>query len=244
MRPGLHATRNSTAKLCLSVGQEIKDGLESVDMEQRLSDLANDLNDTGKYLTQLDNHTWREGGAPVSVRDMVRASWNLITSEGQPAPKLNLSGDCAVQAQSSDMIIIMSRLLQWFLYRSKNVPVDVEPVITVRCEETDGGANVVFEDTSRRLPEKLRKDLFAPFTQAISTPFPDLAAALTASGGIGGQTPVAESPTSGRYLPLYLTKMLVEGRYRGLLEDYSDEMTEQSYGHRVVMHFPALNKMV
>lgn len=240
----LHATRNSTAKLCLSVGQEIKDGLESEDMEQRLSDLANDLNDTGQCLTQLDNRNWREDGASVSVRDMVRTSWDLITSDGQPVPKLDIHGDCAVQAQGSDMMIIVSRLLQWFTYRSKNVPVDVEPVITVTCKETDGGVTTVFEDTSRRLPKKLREDLFAPFTQAISTPFAELATAQTASAGIIGETPATESPSSGRYLPLYLAKMLVEGRYRGLLEDHSDEMTEQRYGHRVVMHFPAVNKMV
>jgi DNA-binding response OmpR family regulator len=238
----LHATRNSTAKLCLSVGQEIKDGLESEDLEQRLSDLANDLNDTGQYLTQLDNRTWREDGATVSVGDVVKSSWDLIKSEGQPSPKLDLQGDCTVQTQGNDMMIIVSRLLQWFLYRSKNVPVDVEPVITVRCEETDGGATAIFEDTSRRLPKKLREDLFAPFTQAISTPFDNLAAAQTASGETDDERAAAGSLTSGRYLPLYLAKMLVEGRYRGFLEDHSDEMAEQRYGHRVVMHFPAIKK--
>lgn len=235
----LHATRNSTAKLCLSVGQEIKDGLESDGIEQRLSELANDLNDTGQYLTQLDNRTWREEGTFVSVRDVVKSSWELIRAEEQPVPKLDFDGDCTVRAQGNDMMIIVSRLLQWFLYRSKNVPVDVEPVITVRCEETGGGVTAVFEDTSHRLPKKLREDLFAPFTQAISTPFDNLAVAQTASLGDGDEPPVIGPPTSGRYLPLYLAKMLVEGRYRGILEDHSDEITEQIYGHRVVMHIPS-----
>lgn len=242
----LHATRNSTAKLCLSVGQEIKDGLESDedDMEERLSELANDLNDTGQYLTQLDNRTWREDGATVSVGDVVKSSWDLIKLAGQPLPRLVFHGGCTVQAQGNDMMIIVSRLLQWFLYRSKNVPVGVEPVITVRCEEADGGVVAVFEDTSRRLPRKLREDLFAPFTQSISTPFDKLAVTQTAAGESDGETPATGSPTSGRYLPLYLAKMLVEGRYRGTLEDRSDDMTEQTYGHRVVMHFPGINKMV
>lgn len=37
-------------------------------MKQLLSDLADDLNDTGQYLTQLDNRGGREEAAPVSVR--------------------------------------------------------------------------------------------------------------------------------------------------------------------------------
>lgn len=140
--------------------------------------------------------------------------------------------------------MIVSRLLQWFAYRSKNVPLGVEPAIRVRCEEAeDGGATVVFEDNSRRLPKKLREDIFAPFTQAISTPFADLAV-RPASGGHGGQHDGREPPTSGRYLPLYLAKMLVEGRYRGILEDHSDEITENGYGHCVLMYFPSGNSVV
>jgi DNA-binding NarL/FixJ family response regulator len=236
----LHATRSSTAKLCLSVGQEIKDGLESEDMEQLLSDLANDLNDTGQYLTQLDNRGGREEEPPVSVSEVVESSWDLIRPEdGQPVPRLDLQGACAVRARSSDVAIIVSRLLQWFMYRSKNVPPGIEPAIRVRCEEADGGATVVFEDNSRRLPKKLREDLFAPFTQAISTPFADLTV-RPASGEHDGKEPL----TSGRYLPLYLAKMLVEGRYRGILEDHSDEITEMGYGHRILMHLPGMNNVV
>jgi hypothetical protein len=36
--------------------------------------------------------------------------------------------------------------------------------------------------------------------------------------------------------------MLVEDRYRGLLEDHSDEITAHGYGHRVMMYFPKVNK--
>jgi hypothetical protein len=168
----------------------------------------------------------------------------LITPEdGQAVPKLDLQGACAVRARSSDVAIIVSRLLQWFVYRSKNVPFGIEPAIRIRCEEGNGGATVVFEDDSRRLPKKLREDLFAPFTQAISTPFDDLAAA-PASGERGGERAGKEPPLSGRYLPLYLAKMLVEGRYRGILEDHSDEITDKGYGHRVLMYFPRVNAAV
>jgi hypothetical protein len=43
----------------------------------------------------------------------------------------------------------------------------------------------------------------------------------------------------GTYFPLYLVKMLVEGRYHGLLKDQSDEITAHPYGHRIVMQLPA-----
>jgi hypothetical protein len=33
--------------------------------------------------------------------------------------------------------------------------------------------------------------------------------------------------------------MLVEGRYHGLLKDRSDEIEQHSYGHRILVRFPA-----
>lgn len=238
----LRATRNSTAKLCLSVGQEIKDGVGAEDMEQ-LEDLANDLKDTGRYLTQLESRNWYEDSNNISIREVVTAAWDVVASAtDHPAIKLELEGDCSIQARSDDVVIIISRLLQWFVYRSKAIPLNVEPVIRLKCEVTDGVVTITFEDNSYRLPKKLREDLFMPFTQAISTPFADLGqprppredAAETAETG---------QQNSGRYLPLYLAKMLVEGRYQGFLDDHSDEITEHSYGHRIMMQFPAALKL-
>jgi hypothetical protein len=113
----------------------------------------------------------------------------------------------------------------------------VEPGLKIECESNKDLVTITFEDNSHRLPQKLRDDLFAPFTQAISTPF----AAIEGTRGTesGAETPGGNRLNSGRYLPLYLAKMLVEGRYRGLLEDHSDEIKERSYGHRIVMQFPA-----
>lgn len=235
----LHATRNSTAKLCLSVGQEIKDSVENEELEQ-LEELANDLNDTGQYLTRIGSQHWHEEGEPVSVKAAVAAAWELIThvrDETAPRgeekkPELAIAqhgGDCAVHALSSDVDIIVSRLLQWFVYRSKFVPRGVKPALRIECVEAHDWANVTFEDNSQRLPKKLREELFAPFTQAISTPFDDIE---------GVSSTGKEPPNSGRYLPLYLAKMLVEGRYRGQLEDHSDEIAARDYGHRIVMQFP------
>ncbi|MET0621585.1 MAG: response regulator [Pyrinomonadaceae bacterium] len=234
----LHATRNSTAKLCLSVGQEIKDSVESEEFGQ-LEELADDLNDTGQYLTRIGSQQWHDEGEPVSVKAALASAWELIThreeelaaqGSGEPALTIDLrGGDCNVHALSSDVDIILSRLLQWFIYRGKFVPRGVPPALRIECEEADGWANITFEDDSQRLPKKLREELFAPFTQAISTPFAEIERASRTG---------KEPPTSGRYLPLYLAKMLVEGRYRGQLEDHSDEIIAHDYGHRIVMQFP------
>ena len=245
----LHATRNSTAKLCLSVGQEIKDSLDTKEMEP-LEDLADDLNDTGQYLTQLDNRNWHEEGEPVSIEGAVEMAWDLVKraeeepTEGEEQPaevkpklRLDLRGSCTVHAQSSDVVMVLSRLLQWFIYRSNSIPKDVEPDLKIECESTNGVATITFEDNSHRLPKKLREDLFAPFTQAISTPFADIEGARKSVSG--SETLKGYRLNSGRYLPLYLAKMLVEGRYRGLLEDHSDEIKDRTYGHRIVMQFPA-----
>lgn len=256
----LRATRNSTAKLCLSVGQEIKDSIEikdSVDNEDddvdkdedvhvdvgQLEDLANDLRDTGQYLTQLENRNWYESSNNISIREVVTAAWEVVAPvESEPPIKLELQGDCSVQARSDDVFIIISRLLQWFVYRGKAIPLDVEAIIKLKCEVTDSTVTVTFEDNSYRLPKKLREDLFMPFTQAISTPFADLdQPKLTHEAGTVEPTETGKQ-TSGRYLPLYLAKMLVEGRYQGFLDDHSDEITEHSYGHRILMQFPTAPK--
>jgi DNA-binding NarL/FixJ family response regulator/gas vesicle protein len=246
----LRATRNSTAKLCLSVGQEIKDSVEAIkdsveaeDMEQ-LEDLANDLKDTGQYLTQLESRSWYERSSNISIREVATAAWDVVAqAAGPPALKLELQGDCDVHARSDDVIIIVSRLLQWFVYRGKAIPLDVEPIIKLKCEVTDGAVTVTFEDNSYRLPKKLREDLFMPFTQAISTPFADLGRPQRTRESGAAETAGTGQQNSGRYLPLYLAKMLVEGRYQGFLNDHSDEITEHSYGHRIVMQLPAAIKL-
>jgi DNA-binding NarL/FixJ family response regulator len=235
----LRATRNSTAKLCLSVGQEIKDSVESEDIEQ-LEDLANDLKDTGQYLTQLESRNWFEGSNNISIREVVTAAWDVVApGEGQPPIRLELRGDCSVQARSDDVVIIISRLLQWFVYRSKAIPVGVEAVIRLECVVTDNTVTVTFEDNSYRLPKKLREDLFMPFTQAISTPFAELEQLKLTREAEADEPTETGRQNSGRYLPLYLAKMLVEGRYQGFLDDHSDDITEHSYGHRIVMQLPA-----
>jgi DNA-binding NarL/FixJ family response regulator len=235
--------RTNTAKLCLSVGREIRDSLSSADSE-RLELLADDLSDTGEILSQLENRSWHETIKTISIKEVVSKTWELIAqSEARPIfPNLDLQGDCLVEAQRNDLEVIFSRLLQWLTYRNMATPLEVDPWIRIKCETSAAGATVIFEDNSIRLHKKLRADMFAPFTQAISTPFSDIESGEPTPVTTEDETRQKSQLNRGRYLPLYLAKMLVEGRYNGVLEDHSDDIEEHSYGHRIVMHLPVRQK--
>lgn len=237
-----YVTRNSIAKLCLRVGQEINDGLDTDDLNQ-IQELADDLIDTAQYLN-YDSLNRDDRGEEISLRELIETSWGLIASPGgQPFMKLDLQGDCIVQARRRDMAIIMSRLLQWFAYRGKEIPLDVAPVIKVMCETNNCGATVTFEDNSHRLPAELRRRLFETFSQALSTPFPEIESSQFKTQEGSSNTAKNKPRLEGRYLPLYLAKILVESRYHGFLKDYSDEIAEHMYGHRILLQLPAANKM-
>jgi DNA-binding NarL/FixJ family response regulator len=238
-----YVTRNSIAKLCLRVGQEINDGLTTGDTEQ-IQELADDMIDTAQYLN-YDSLNWNERGEDISITEVIETSWELIAkAEDQPMTKLDLQGHCVVRAQRRDVAIIISRLLQWFAYRGKASPLDVPPVIKIKCETADGSATITFEDNSYRLPAELRRRLFETFSQAISTPFPEVESSKFKAKEVDGEA--AENKPrklEGRYLPLYLAKVLVEGRYHGILKDHSDEIVERNYGHRIMIQLPTANKL-
>lgn len=228
--------RNSIAKLCLRVGQDINDSLEMGDREQ-IQELADDLVDTGQFLNH--SHSRSDRGEEVSARDVLQASWELIArAEGRPGMTFDVQGDCVVRAQRRDIAIIISRLLQWFAYRGKATPLDVPPALNVRCE-TDGAiATITFEDHSHRLPLELRRRLFESFSQALSTPFPQIeSSSFEAEDAAGARR--QKKRLEGRYLPLYLAKILIEGRYHGVLEDQTDKIEGRNYGHRILIQLPA-----
>jgi DNA-binding NarL/FixJ family response regulator len=227
-------TRISMAKLCLSVGQDIHGCIEENNLKE-LDNMAGDLNETGTYLSQLDNERQVEVTETVLVKDVVDEAWEWI---GTPDVKLEMPKDCSVKARRTDLEVVMSRLLQWFIYRSKYTPVDVAPVINIACTNTDRAASITLEDTSQRLPKALRDDLFAPFTQAITTPFSQIRHTKPQTLETSGQAPAPSYHGTGRYLPLYLAKMIVEGRYQGSLQDQSNQITGRNYGHRICMQFP------
>jgi CheY-like chemotaxis protein len=235
----IRTLRYNTAKLCLFVGQELKDVLPqgadgggvSPDSLSQLYSIAEDLSDTGELLTHIEKRQWQEKeDQAVSARETIEEVWESVgPMGGWPESGLAIEGDCAVSADRDDLEIITSRLLHWFVQRRSMRPFDVEPLISVKCEVAEGVPTITFEDTSYRLDERLRAEMFAPFTQAVPIPFMGFARKHAAG---------PEVKSVGRYLPLYVAKMLVEGRYFGVLEDRSDDIREYTYGNRVVMKFP------
>jgi hypothetical protein len=153
----------------------------------------------------------------MRMAECVRSVWDEL---GDLIPRerirLEVEGDCKVKAARDHLFIVVSRLLQWFTQRAIETSSEVYPSIRVRCSETPEGPQLVFEDKSRRLGAHLRERLFSPFSQA---------------------APPQAAGKHGRYLPLYLAKMLVEVKYRGVLEDRSDEL-DGDVGHKFVMRFP------
>lgn len=247
----LKAIRSNTAKLCLFIGQEMKNLLPvpnydevswEVDSLRQLWDLADDLKDTGQLLRELKHES--EGGMePVSIEKVARTAWELITSGEEDAEKeFKVEGDCIVVADSRDIEIAVSRLLHWLAQRRAATPPDKEPLVTVRSLEDEARQpTIIFEDRSERLNEKLRREMFATFSQAVPVPLPsESAAAESQPAASEARKERGEGKPEGLYLPLYLAQMLVEGRYHGTLEDHSDDadIRERSYGHRIVMQFP------
>ncbi len=225
-----------TSQICLYVGQEQLQILQDVEVSEawlanspsfeKLQALAIDLRDTGRILLPLgddddvDSNSAKPTLDTISLAEFVRSIWKDI-DDRFPPECLDVKGDCKVQARTDDLLIIISRLLQWMAHRLIETPQAASPSINVSCAETDDGAMITFEDNSRRLGKLLRERLFFPFTQAVVTP--------TTVKGIKGP---------GLYLPLYLAKMLVEVKYRGALEDHSDSL-QTDIGHKFLVRFPS-----
>lgn len=247
----LNAIRSSTARLCLFIGQELKYLLPVPNYDEfswekgslrKLWDLADDLKDTGELLREFEGEP--EGKMePVSIEKIARTAVELLASGEDGAEKeFKVEGDCIVVADSRDIEIAVSRLLHWLAQRRTATPPDKEPLLTVKCLEDEAGRpTVIFEDRSERLNEKLRGEMFATFSQAVPVPLPsESAAAESQPAASEAGKEKGQGNLEGLYLPLYLAKMLVEGRYHGTLEDHSDDedIRGRGYGHRIVMQFP------
>jgi len=235
----IRTLRYNTAKLCLFVGQELKDALPqgedggglAADSLMHLNNIAEDLSDTGELLTHIEKKQWADKeDQVVSAREVIKEAWESVAPEGGESREgFVIEGDCAVPADRDDMEVITSRLLHWFVQRRATGPFEVKPLISVKCEAADSGPTIIFEDTSYRLDARLRADMFAPFAQSVTIPFMSSSRKNYAE---------SEVKSIGRYLPLYVAKMLVEGRYLGVLEDRSDDIRRHSFGNRIVMQFP------
>lgn len=242
----LHAHRiavlTATSQLCLYIGQEQISALEEARATgeiamagpslQELQLLAEDLREAGEVLGELARQEVAPAGTPepasvplrsmLSMRAIAESAWNQTSRmlDGDASHVFRLEGDCHVRGRRDYLEIATSRVLQWFLQRLRTeAPAGQSPSIFITCRETAGGAEVLFEDRSRRLPDRLRKHLFVPFSQAVSLP-------------LDGR----DLRGPGLHLPLYMAKALVELGNGGLLEDGTPKDGE--IGHRLVMRFP------
>ncbi len=182
---------------------------------KRLQTLSEDLNETGGILQELRAHD-SMARASIAAAPLIEETWrHVVAVKGISKDLLSLSGSCHLRVNRDDLFRAFSRILQWQVNRTAEslaVPVGVEPRITISLSQLQASAQIVFEDSSYRVPSVVRKHLFEPF------------ASSTSDG------------SKGR-LGLYLAKALIT-RNRGCVEDLSDEMEGQEIGHRFVVSFP------
>ena len=224
------------ARLCSHVGQEqlsLLNGLKTgkVESVDELQSLAKDLKTTGNLLDSLF-----EGDLDAEDREEIQVP--AFAASIQENLKLNLEdfqilGDCTLCATREDLYIIISRMLQWFERRGTETE-GGSARVTLRCLETTTQTQLIFEDQSRRLPKTARKRLFEPFSQGkVFSPVRK-----------ESHPKMETDELPGRYLPLFLAGKLVEVRYKGKIEDRTDELkselsgTDIGTGHRFVLTFP------
>jgi DNA-binding NarL/FixJ family response regulator len=182
--------------------------------------MADDLRQTGAVLSSAADGPRKGALTTLEMRSLIDQEFRSL--RGLPdmnleALHLRAEGNCRVRA-GEDLGIAVKCVLQWLTQRHTQTPSGVAAGITVLCAEREDGSSVTFEDRSRRLPREVREHLFEPFSTSLT---------LLAGAGRGGP---------GVYLPLYLSKVIVEEKYGGRLEDESDGM-EGEVGHRLVMRF-------
>ena len=222
------ARLHATSQFCLYVGQEqlsiLQDVRDSGEWSpdnahfQTLQAFAVDLRDTGQILSSVESEIPIKAPNEIEMPWYVRSVWDDLDG-GIHQDAIKITGNCTVQAAPEDLFIIISRLLQWFTQRFVESPSESGPEISVHCTMTEEGAELILEDRSRRLGKQLRRRLFDPFTQAVPV------------------SPGASLTLPGLYLPLYLAKVLIEEKYKGKLEECSDEIKD-TRGHRFLVRFP------
>jgi DNA-binding NarL/FixJ family response regulator len=223
------AMLKGTSRFCVFLGQDqqgiIEEGISGADLKEgsdthhKLSNLADDLWETGTILANVANSDAKEEYSPFELGDLIgRAFKDLKETMQLRNIMFDLQGSCQVKAQQDDMYIAVVRVLQWLAQRRIETSPEVDAKITVTCTSSNGMSQAIFEDRSKRLPDKVREQLFMPFSVSVIPP------SETRLRG------------PGLYLPLFLAKMLVEEKYGGWLDDRSEEI-EGEIGHRIVMRF-------
>lgn len=218
----------SLARFCSQVGREQLEILEEINDTdspelREVHSLADDLKKTGDILYSLDTEisAAKAKNIPLSPAEPINFLKDFITVRDDLRLPLEceVSGDCSISMHWNDFYIILSRLLQWFSMRGEKTR-GGRARVRIECSEQKESV-LVFEDHSRRMPQILREQLFAPFAQ-------------------GGIFPPVQGERAGRFLPLYLVQTLVEMRYKGRVEDCSDDISsdDPAVGHRFVLTFP------
>jgi hypothetical protein len=165
--------------------------------------------------------------ATVSLNPFIESVWTNLDN-GASKDALSIEGDCAIRANREHLLVMVSSILQWFVQRFIDTPPGIEPHISVRCSHSQQGAELIFQDRSRRLDKVLREHLFTPFANA-----------LPESHDSNGRARL--------YSSLFLAKQLVEKKYEGILEDISDAISDSANesgvmnGHRFRICFPEIH---
>lgn len=251
-----------TSKSCISTGQEqlalLEDGVVNHEVNpgseffKKLKGLAEDLRATGETLLPLgaaETDASRAGGeapevCPVKVADIVRDAWTAvkeqIKTDGVEPLAVTTRDEfegLTVMAARVELLLAMMRVMQWMVQRKYRISEGERQRISVGWDERDENVSIAFEDRSTRLGERWRQFLFDPFTQAASQDNWRFEVDETDGAGDDSGPPGQRRLRAGRYLPLYLAKMLVELKNGGKLEDETGNMDGRD-GHRFVMRFP------
>jgi DNA-binding NarL/FixJ family response regulator len=228
------AMLKSTGHLCLFLGQDqqrvLEEGVANGQFQpdsgsyRTLVTMADDLWETGVILGNVANSDPKEKYSSLEMRELIeRVGAELDERIFLGDLKVTVEGSCRVKARRDDMYVAIIRVMQWLAQRRMETSPEIEPAINVSCRDDNIFSVINFEDRSVRLPEKLREQLFQPFSVSVIRP---------------SETKL-RGP--GLYLPLFLAKMLVEEKYGGWLDDRSDEL-EGDIGHRLVMRFDSVFK--
>jgi hypothetical protein len=228
------AMLKGTSRFCVFLGQDqqgiVEEGITNAHLQEgsvthhKLINLADDLWETGTILANVANSDPKEEYASFELKELIEKAFkDLKETMYLRDIKFSLVGSCQIKAKQDDMYIAVIRVLQWLAQRRIETPPEIEPEISVHCIGENSVSRVIFEDRSNRLPEKVREQLFMPFSVSVIPPT---------------ETRL-QGP--GLYLPLFLAKMLVEEKYGGWLDDRSDEL-KGDIGHRLVMRFDSPGK--
>lgn len=226
------------ATFCNNVGSEQLYILEDADLVNKESDkyldskvyrqikgLAEDLRQTGRLLEPIADRSSSSEQLPYfSMNDLINDAWKELENETNFANEIDIliAGDCQVQGEKEEFLLVAFRLLHWLSRRRFEIPEGSKYSIKVTCSEDENEAVIVFEDNSYRIPKELREKLFKAFSPATPPPTSD---------------DISEKHRPGLYLALYLSQIIVEEKYRGKLRECSDDLSEE-LGHKIEIRIP------